>query len=260
MRNPHGFPIWYELLATDPDAAARFYEATLGWRVGAPMSEAMDYRLIDTGDGEVGGLMRMTGEMQAAGARPGWFFYIGVDDVDATVAKVQELGGAVLLPPLTMDGIGRFAFVADPQGIPFYVMRGAMDEESRAWQAKGMAKCGWNELTTSDQAAALAFYAELFGWTYPDRMPMGELGDYVFIQAAGETIGAIMPRPPEAPGVAWNFYFRAPDIDDAAARLFEGSGTVHMGPMDVPGDERVLVASDPEGAMFGIVATAKVDA
>lgn len=260
MRNPHGFPIWYELLAADPDAAARFYEDTLGWRVGAAMSPDMDYRLIDTADGQVGGVIRLTPELAAGGARPGWFFYVGVDDVDATVAKVEALGGAVHLPARSIEGVGRFALLADPQGIPFYVMRGATDAASHAWQAQGMGKCGWNELTTSDQPAALAFYAEVFGWTYPDRMSMGELGDYVFIKAGGETIGAIMPRPAEAPGIAWNFYFRASDIDAAAAQVFDGSGTVLEGPMDVPGDERVLVASDPGGAMFGIVAAAKVNA
>lgn len=257
MRNPHGFPIWYELLTPDPDAARGFYEAVIGWSVGAPMSAALDYRLLDTGQGQVGGMMRLAPEMEAGGARPGWLFYIGVDDVDATVARIQALGGSVHVAPQTMEGVGRFSLVADPQGIPFYVMRGEMDEASHAWEANGPGKCGWNELTTPDQAGALAFYAEVFGWSYPDRMPMGDMGDYVFVEAGGETIGAIMQRPADAPPPAWLFYFRAADIDPAAAAVVASGGTVHMGPMDVPGDERIIVASDPHGAQFGVVAAAK---
>jgi predicted enzyme related to lactoylglutathione lyase len=254
MRNPHGFPIWYELMTPDPDNASRFYDAVLGWRVGPPMSEDLDYRLIDTGHGEVGGIMRMTPDMQAACVKPGWLFYIGVDDVDATVAKVEAVGGSVHRPPQTMGGVGRFAVVADPQGIPFYVMRGEVDELSHAWEANGLGKCGWNELTTPDQAGALAFYADVFGWSYPDRMAMGDLGDYVFVEAGGETIGAIMQRPADAPPGGWQFYFRAADIDAAAAAVVASGGTVDMGPMDVPGDERIIVATDPHDAMFGVVA------
>src|SRR3546814_13427922 len=82
------------------------------------------------------------------------------------------------------------ALVRDPQGNPFYVMRGASDENSTAFSRDGMGKCNWNELATTDQEGAHAFYAAVFGWTFPDRMPMGEMGDYVFVVAAGTPIGA----------------------------------------------------------------------
>ena len=253
MRNPHGFPIWYELLTPDPDVSRGFYEAVIGWSVGAPMSSALDYRMLDTGNGQVGGMMRLSPVMEEGGARPGWLFYIGVDDVDATVAKIQELGGGVQVPPQTMEGIGRLALVTDPQGLPFYVMRGAVDAESHAWEMDGLGKCGWNELMSADQAGALSFYADVFGWTYPDRMPMGEMGDYIFVESGGQTVGAIMQQPAGAPP-AWQFYFRAPDIDASAAAVTASGGTVHMGPMEVPGGNRIIVASDPHGAMFGVIA------
>src|SRR3546814_14523715 len=71
-------------------------------------------------------------------------------------------------------------------------MRGASDENSTAFSRDGMGKCNWNELATTDQEGAHAFYAAVFGWTFPDRMPMGEMGDYVFVVAAGTPIGATM--------------------------------------------------------------------
>ncbi len=194
--------------------------------------------------------------MGSGGARPGWLFYVGVDDVDATVAKVTGAGGAVHMPPVTMEGIGRIALVADPQGAPFYVMRGASDETSAAYDRTGMGKCNWNELATSDHAAANAFYADVFGWTYPDKMTMpGDMGDYVFVEAAGETIGATMKTQDEQP-VGWQFYFRAPDIEETAAKVVAQGGTVHAGPMEVPGGDRIIVASDPHGVMFGVVGPA----
>ncbi len=254
MTNPQGTPIWYELLTPEPDASKRFYDDVIGWTIETRPSGEMDYRMIDTGDGLVGGVMRLTDEMRQGGARPTWLFYIGVEDVDATVARVEAAGGGVLMPAWDIPDVGRMAFVADPQGLPFYVMRGASDDGSAAWDRTGMGKCNWNELNTPDQAAAHDFYATMFGWRYPDRMPMGDMGDYIFVEAAGETIGATMPGRPDGPPPGWLFYFRAPDIDAAVERVRRGGGTVHMGPQEVPGGDRVIVAGDPHGVVFGVAA------
>ncbi|CAN5884962.1 VOC family protein [soil metagenome] len=252
--NPEGTPIWYELMTADPDASKAFYDTVIGWTIEAQPSGPMDYRMIDSGNGgQVGGVMRLTEEMIAGGAKPTWLFYIGVDDVDASIAKIEAAGGSVLMPAWDIPGIGRLAMVADPQGIPFYIMRGASDASSTAFERTGMGKCNWNELSTPDQAGANAFYASVFGWTYPDKMPMGDMGDYVFVEAGGQTIGATMQTPPQGQPSAWQFYFRAPDIEAAAAKVTAQGGTVHAGPMDVPGGDRIIVASDPHGVMFGVV-------
>lgn len=258
MSNPHGTPIWYELLTGNREQAIDFYEKVVGWTVGPkPEQGPMDYRMIETGDGAVGGLMELTPDMVSGGAKPGWLFYIGVDDVDASIARIRELGGCVHMGPIDMDGVGRMAMVADPQGVPFYVMRGASDEASTAWSSDEMGKCSWNELVAPDPDAARLFYAEVFGWTYPDKMEMPKgMGDYVFIDAAGQSIGAVMGTGPGQPP-GWTFYFRSPDIDAAAANVGERGGTVHAGPMEVPGGDRIIVAADGEGVAFGVVATGK---
>ena len=254
MPNPEGTPIWYELLSADPDASKAFYDHVIGWTVEPQPSGEMDYRMITTVGGDnVGGLMRLSPEMQAGGAKPIWLFYIGVDDVDASFGKVTANGGGSLMAPFDIPGAGRAAFVTDPQGIPFYIMRGSSPEDSTAYDRTGMGKCNWNELITPDQAAANAFYADTFGWTYPDKMEMpGEMGDYWFVQAGDQTIGATMNAPVgEQPG--WRFYFRTPDIEATAAKVAEAGGTVLMGPQEVPGGDRIIVATDPHGVTFGAV-------
>ena len=254
MRNGHGTPIWYELLTTDPDASGEFYRQAIGWTIGPKPSEGPDYRMLVTADGSnVGGMMSLDPAMVAGGARPTWLFYIGVDDVDATVARITAAGGSIHLPAFDMPGVGRLAMVADPQGNTFYVMRGAVDAPSTAWERTGMGKCNWHELVTNDQAAANAFYADIFGWTFPGKMPMPEgMGDYVFAAVGEETFGATMQVNQHQPTPGWLFYFRAPDIEKAAAAVTAGGGTVHAGPLEVPGGDRVIVASDPHGASFGI--------
>jgi predicted enzyme related to lactoylglutathione lyase len=259
VSNAHGSFIWYELLTKDAAAAKAFYDDVVGWNIDAEAAPGgMDYRMINAPDGHAGGVMQLAADMLANGAKPTWLAYFGVDDVDATVAAVVDAGGQVHLPAFDIPGIGRLAMVADPQGNVFYVMRGASEgETSNAYQRMGMGHVSWNELQTSDEIAGLAFYEKLFNLTKVGAMPMGPLGDYNFVgngDSKGEAVGAIM-RTSSNPG--WTFYFRVPGIDSAKARIEAGGGKVHAGPMEVPGGEWVVVASDPEGAAFGLVAPGK---
>ncbi|WP_428333648.1 VOC family protein [Novosphingobium sp.] len=253
MSNRNGMPIWYELLSTNPDASTTFYEHVIGWTIGAKPSGDFDYRTIAVGDSGVAGLMHLTRGMAADGAKATWLFYIGVDDVDATVAAITEKGGTVIKPAWDMPGVGRMAFVTDPQGNPFYVMTSASNGTSTAFDRFGMGKCNWNELVTSDHATGDAFYADVFGWTYPGRMTMpGDMGDYVFVSVGDVGIGATMHASGDAaPG--WRFYFRTPDIDATVAKVGEAGGKVLMGPHDVPGGDRIILATDSHGVVFGAV-------
>lgn len=254
MTNPHGSFIWYELMTRDPDAAKAFYDDVVGWTVEAQPSGPMDYRMISAPDGQVGGVMRLTDEMTQHGARPIWLGYIGVDDVDDAVARVEAAGGKTLMPAWDIPGIGRLAMVSDPQGIPVYLMRGASDETSTAYDRMAIGHISWNELLTPDPDAALKFYGELFGYKKDGGMPMGEMGEYTFLSHHGEVVGAMMRHPGEGPPPRWGFYFRVPDIQAAKARVENGGGTIVFGPDEVPGGEMVLNAVDPEGVPFGLVA------
>ena len=253
MTNPHGTPIWYELMTPDPEVARPFYEKVVGWSA-APfandtLAEAGGYTIFNAPDGEgVAGLMKLP----EPGPRPGWYGYIGVDDVDAAAQKLEAAGGQIHMPPTTLDGVGRMAMVSDPQGVSFYLMKGASPEGSTAFKRMALGHGEWNELQTSDDQAALTFYGEQFGWTKDGAMPMGEMGDYSFLSHDGGMIGAVMKAPPgQAPG--WNYFFRVGDIDEAKQRIEQAGGSIRHGPQEVPGGDFVIYAADPQGAAFGVV-------
>jgi len=260
MRNKHGDFIWYELLTTNADAAQAFYAAVLGWSYRDSGSPEMDYRLQSAKDSEtgamheVGGTMPITPDMLAGGARPVWLGYIGVDDVDASLAKLVADGAAVMLPAFDIPGVGRLAMLKDPQGAPFYIMRGEPDETSLAFASDKPrpGHCAWNELSTTDPAAAMAFYTTHFGWTKDGEMDMGEMGAYEFLRH-GSVIGALMRKPAEMPVSMWMFYFRVPDIDAATATVKASGGQVLMGPHEVPGGDWIITGLDPQGAVFALV-------
>ena len=260
MANAHGEFIWYELMTPDPDGAKPFYDAVVGWNIGSepalmPGGEVSptDYRMIGRADGGfAGGVLKLTPDMLGQGARPGWYGYIGVDDVDAAVGAIVGRGGAVLMPPVTLEGVGRMAMVADPQGIPFYIMRGASDERSDVFSCDAIGHVGWNELMTGDLDAALHFYGQLFGHIVHDSMDMGELGPYCFLDHHGIGIGAAMKAGKDSPHI-WQFYFRVDSITRAVAEIEKGGGKVLMGPHEVPGGDWIIIGIDPQGASFALV-------
>lgn len=262
--NAPGSHIWYELITPDPGEAKAFYDAVVGWDIGPKLPGEMDYRMIGRSDGgNAGGVLRLSDDMSKHGAKPIWLGYVGVDDVDGTVAQVEARGGKVLMPASDIPDVGRIAMVTDPQGAPFYVMKptpptGDEKKVSDVFSTTDEQRVGWNELSTSDPVAALDYYMTLFGWEKGDAMPMGEQGDYQFINHQGQMIGAVFNSSAGAPATKeqpphWRYYIRVPSISKAVETVKAGGGTVAMGPQEVPGGDHIIIGTDPQGAEFALV-------
>lgn len=261
MANRHGDFIWYELLTSDADGAEKFYGDVIGWTARDSGHPDVSYCLLSASGVDVAGLMQINDEMKACGARPVWLGYIAVDDVDASVAAITKSGGTVHMPAMDMANVGRMAMVSDPQGVPFYVMRGASDQESHAfaYDKPRLGHCAWNELATSDRPAAMAFYAAQFGWKKDGEMDMGPMGAYEFFRrrAVAGIFAGVMTKPEVMPVSIWTYYFRVADIDEAVARTKAGGGQIAHGPHEIPGGEFAVNAVDPQGAMFSFVGPRK---
>jgi predicted enzyme related to lactoylglutathione lyase len=259
--NPAGDFIWYELMTTDAEGAKAFYDAVVGWNISEGAAEYAGYRMIGTADGGfAGGVLPITAEMQQGGARPGWLGYLNVADVDGKTSSIEAAGGRKYMGPHDIPNVGRIAMVADPQGAPFYVMKpippaGRENEPSTVFSPTDQGRCAWNELSTSDPVAARKFYGEQFGWTTENFMPMGEQGEYRFIDHHGLTLGAISGtmggQPPH-----WRFYFRVPSVGKAKDVIEAKGGKIVMGPMEVPGGDHIVMGIDPQGAEFALVGKA----
>ena len=111
----------------------------------------------------------------------------------------------------------------------------------------------WSELTTSDPAAAAAFYGELFGWTV-QTMDMG-MGPY-HVTKIGETeVGGIMGPPPGSPAMPphWGCYVTVDSVEDTVAKCAELGGRTLVPAMDVHGVGRMAVIQDPQGAVINVM-------
>jgi predicted enzyme related to lactoylglutathione lyase len=113
-----GAPSWWELMTKDYPAAVRFYRDVFRWDT-ATMGDTDEFRYTVQMVGE----LQSAGIMDAAGFLPEavpshWSVYFAVDDADASLERVVELGGRAVLPAEDTP-YGRLATAADPSGAQF---------------------------------------------------------------------------------------------------------------------------------------------
>jgi hypothetical protein len=96
----------------------------------------MDYRIFRMDGAGVGGMMAVPPDAAAAGMPPQWLGYVSVADVDESVARIVAAGGTAHMPVTDVQGVGRMALVADPQGASLYVMVPAVQRRGHRGSAR----------------------------------------------------------------------------------------------------------------------------
>jgi predicted enzyme related to lactoylglutathione lyase len=109
----------WQLLSADPDRAASFYSELFGWKVSA--ANGLGYREVQTGGDVDGGIWPVP-----AGAPEAVQIYVEVQDIDAVLVSVIELGGSVIMPKQLLPDGDAMALALDPLGRSFGLMTGKL--------------------------------------------------------------------------------------------------------------------------------------
>ena len=120
--NAPGALVWNELASPDLEASSAFYGALFGWRIAPFEGSPEPYLSIKVGEANNGGIR----PNQQPGPPPHWLVYFGVEDLDAALARVPELGGSVHAGPIDIQ-IAKIAVVGDPQGAIFALYAGQLE-------------------------------------------------------------------------------------------------------------------------------------
>ncbi|MDP1795239.1 MAG: VOC family protein [Acidimicrobiales bacterium] len=193
------------------------------------------------------------GPQQAPGP-PYWTTYITVDRADDYSAKVEAAGGTTVVPAFDVLTAGRMAVFADPNGAFFSVWE--PKDSIGSYRVNEVGTLCWNELNTRNLDTAKKFYGEVFGWGWEGT------DDYAQFTVGGKTAGGAMPMPAAVPAEVpehWLVYFSVADINAAAAKIKELGGTTMMDPFPATGVGTMVVAMDPQGAVFAVIQLDQAD-
>ena len=109
---------YFELGGQDATGLREFYAGLFGWKIQTPLdaAETGDYsRVVSSKGGIAGSIVRTSGNMP-----PNYvMFYVGVDDLQASLDKAESLGGKTMVPPMPVPiqgGEGHIAVFIDPAG------------------------------------------------------------------------------------------------------------------------------------------------
>lgn len=249
--------VWHDLNTTDGAAAQRFYGELFNWTF-----EKSDgpYAHIKAGDQMIGGIRTMGADEKMP---PSWLGYVGVDDVAATVEQMTKAGGQVLVPTRAMPDVGTFAVIADPSGAvmaPWKSARAGEDVEPTGLPA--MSTFCWDELASTDLAAATKFYTAVFGWT-AEQADMGGGMMYTLFKRPGvkdptmpeadKNAGGGMASQPGMPHSYWLAYVGVPDADATVEKAKRLGAQIVVPAMDIPNVGRFAVLQDLQHATIAVL-------
>jgi uncharacterized protein len=242
---------WADLGTPNASAAKRFYTGLFGWSFeDRPMSPDATYTMFSIGGNAVAALYQQ--EPQQPGLPPQWLSYICVESAADTARRAKALGGTVLMDAFEVLDVGRMALIQDPSGAVV-----ALWEPRRHIGAGIVGEPNtlcWNELATTDTAAAGQFFGDLLGWRSEPRQ-LGAVPYTMFMRGESGPAGGMVAIGPDWEPVPphWLVYFAVSDCDESAERGRSLGAKVKVPPSDIPGIGRFAVLEDPQGAAFAII-------
>ena len=222
-----GYLFYFTLPAPDADQAARFYRGLFDWD-------------LDRGDGgfHVNGVYPPMGLSTSDSAAPE--VWIEVADVEATVARVRQLGGTADDPVQYDSGLN--ASCRDDQGVMFNVI--VPDPSYRQGQARSTqdGELFYWTLPAPDAERSKTFYNKLFGWRFGEAGSAGGMNVENKLPDGGLGGGREGTHP--------DLFFRVSDLESAMARVAELGGTATEAGEGPEG--RHAMCSDDQGTTFGL--------
>lgn len=110
-----------------------------------------------------------------------------------------------------------------------------------------MAKLVHFELTSSDSARTAAFYSSILGW---EAAPSPFVPDYQLLSGPEGNKGAVMSDRYQAqPAILW---FEIENLEATLAAVIDAGGSQAGTISTIPGEGRVVYATDPNGTVFGL--------
>lgn len=121
---------YFEMPVDNFDRAIKFYETVFGWKVTKTDRPSGPYYSVKTGNDDKPGINGSFFKKEE-----GWSTVsnvINVEDIDACIKNLEELGGEIVFPKTTINGVGYLAYFKDSEGNTFGMMQNDPSAQSRS--------------------------------------------------------------------------------------------------------------------------------
>ena len=246
-----GKVIFVQLVTPDLAAAKTFYGTLFGWTFRDHPFEDTTYSEVYEQGRVVGGIIQRP--IPAGQHRqPAWLTFMSAADVDAVARQATQSGGKVLFQPQTLQGLGREAVLADPQGAVFAVLSSASGDPPDVLGDPG--EWIWSSLQTADPDRDAAFYQTLFNYDVYD-ISAGEQGQHYLLASDNYARAMVnsLPENGEHAHPYWLNFVRVEDAGQVAKQVVALGGRVLVQPRPDHQGGKIAVVADPAGAPFGLM-------
>lgn len=110
--------VHFEISADDPERAKKFYEDVFGWKIDK-WEGPVEYWLVTTGGESEPGI---NGAIKRREQQESTTNTISVPSIDVFMKRIEEKGGKVLMPKMSIPGVGYHTYCQDTEGNVFGII------------------------------------------------------------------------------------------------------------------------------------------
>lgn len=238
--------VWADLVTDDLLTARKFYAQLFGWTFW----EMGNYSIALNEERPMCGMFQRPLPKDKE-AKPRWFGYISVPNVEKAQRAVLKSGGRVLAAPQKMPKRGEQAVFVDPEGAVFGVVRSSAGDPEDFLADPG--DWIWIELISRDAKKAGEFYRRIADYEIVENTSERK-GDYVYV-SKGFARAAALSIPQDQSNVkpTWLLFVRVESVEGTLAKTKQIGGKVLLEPKPDLLNGKVAVIADPTGAAVGIM-------
>jgi uncharacterized protein len=240
--------VWADLVTDDVPAAQKFYTQLFGWTfrdVGGYVIAANDERPLC-------GMFQRSRPPGQEAAKPRWFGYLSVANVERAQRAATNAGGRVLAAPRKMPRRGEQALFTDPEGALFGVVKSSAGDPQDFLAEPG--DWIWVQLLSRDGRKAAEFYRSVAGYEVIEKPATNRLSDFVLSSKgyARATVRTI-PKDQDQVRPTWLPFVRVKSVRESVLQAGQLGGKVLIEPKPEFLEGRVAVVADPTGAAVGLL-------
>jgi predicted enzyme related to lactoylglutathione lyase len=240
--------VWADLVTDDVPTAKKFYGALFGWT----FYDQGGYIIVKHDDRPICGMFQRPRPADQPQAKPRWFGYISVANVEKARRAVLKAGGRELAAPEKMPDRGEQAVFADAEGAMFGVVKSISGDPEDFLADPG--DWIWIQLLSGDGKKASEFYRSVGGYDIVENAATNRQSDYVLTSEgyARATVRTIRTAGTKVQPT-WLPFVRVKNVTETVALARQLGGKILVEPSPELLDGKVAVIADPTGAGIGIL-------